>query len=33
MTTDSGAFFGDELYLVINVVSPTSTTAPVTATP
>jgi hypothetical protein len=33
MTTNSGAFFGDELYLVIDVVSPTFTTAPATATP
>ena len=32
MTTDSGAYFGDELYLVINVVSP-ATSAPATATP
>ena len=33
MTTTSGAYFGDELYLVINVASPTATTAPATATP
>jgi Ig-like domain from next to BRCA1 gene len=33
MTTTSGAFFGDELYLVINVVTSTATAAPKTLTP
>lgn len=33
MTTTSGAFFGDELYLVINVVASTATAAPITLTP